>query len=191
MRINLSENVEFSRTNKFIFILGRICVGVLFILNLSACNSTKEGSLIGDYDINSNCPASGCADLSPKSESVYLLRDDTKTINLATSLDSLIEISGTCSASTYPNNRIEVTNTLTGAVISPLAINLGTTSTIPKCAMGKFNIYLNGCAFPAVGNVRLNLSLKPLDSAGQPIANTNADILVNIYRSAAASSACR
>lgn len=185
MRINLSENVEFSMTNKLIFILNRVGVGIAFIFSLSACSGSKEGSLIGDYDISSNCPASGCADQAPKSESVYLLRDVNKTVNLMAN-DSIIEIAGTCSASTYPNNRIEVTNVLDGAVISPLSINLGTTSTIPKCAMGKFNIYVNGCAFPSVGNIRLNVSLKPLDNAGQPVADASVNILVNAYRSAAA-----
>ncbi len=185
MRINLSENVEFSKTNKLIFILCRTCIGIAFIFGLSACSGSKEGSLIGDYDMNSNCPASGCADLAPKSESVYLLRDANKTVNL-TANDSFVEISGTCSASTYPNNRIEVTNVMDGSVISPISINFGTTSTIPKCAMGKFNIYVNGCAFPSVGNIRLNVSLKPLDSAGQPVADASVSILVNAYRSAAA-----
>lgn len=184
MRINLSENHEFSIGDKFLLGSQKILICTAFIFSLSACNSSKQGSLIDDYNANSNCPQTGCADLSPKSDSVYLLRDANKTINLG-ARDSIIEISGTCSVSTYPNNRIEVSHVSSGANVSPVSINLGTSSTIPKCSMGQFHIYVNACAFPGIGNIRLNLSLKPLDSAGQVVPDTSADVLVNVYRSAA------
>lgn len=183
MGIKLSENHEFSNMRTFHIFAG-ILSHFILILGLTSCSSSKQGELIGDYSASANCPQSGCADLSPKSDSVYLLRDKNVNINID-SRDGLIEIAGTCSASTYPNNRIEITNVANGTAVSPLAINLGTTSTIPKCAMGQFHIFINACSFTAMGNYKFNVSLKPLDSTGQPVADAAVSIVVSVYRSAA------
>ncbi len=161
-------------------------VGLIFLMCavplLSSCGGAKDNSMLGDRDSSLRCPTSGCADLTPSSDSVYIQRDINKSTFLGAG-DSVLEISGSCSASTYPDNRIEVTSA--GNPVTFHAINLGSTAMIPKCSMGRFFLYVDACKFQSLSGYNLQVSLKALDE-NQQVVSADSSFTVSFNRNAAA-----
>ncbi len=161
--------------------LGFILLLVFSGMMLSSCSSSRDNSLLGDMNSSARCPTTGCADAAPSSEKVYLQRDNSNSIFLG-ALDSSLEISGSCSSSTFPDNRIEVTSG--GNSVSFYAINLGTSALVPKCSMGRFYIFVDACKFNSLSGYSLQVSLKPLDQT-QQVVDADASFTVNFSRIAA------
>lgn len=165
---------------------------ILFILIaiplLSSCNSSRDDSaLLGDMDSSLRCPVTGCADATPSSDSVYIQRDAVKSTFLGAG-DSVLELSGSCSASTFPDNRIEVTSN--GNPVTFYSVNMGSTAMIPKCSMGRFFIYIDACKFPAISGYTLQVTLRALDGSQQPVSS-DSSFMATFNRTAAPNgSAC-
>lgn len=174
MIFQLSDNLRVG------FILLLLLVGVMLS---SSCSSSRDNPLLGDRDSSLRCPSTGCVDTAPSSDSVYIQRDQNKSTFLGAG-DSSVEISGTCSASTFPDNRIEIT--MAGNPVSFYAINMGSTAQIPKCSMGKFHLFVDACKFQALSGYNLLVSLKPID-ANQGAVDVDASFTVSFNRTAAAS----
>lgn len=165
-------------------VLFRIALILLVLPFIYACSGSSSGGLIGDFQEQSKCPPSGCADAGTKPENVYIERSDKADIYLGAN-DSVIDLSGSCSASTYPNNRIEVT--ASGATLAVKAINQGSTVSSAKCSMGKFQIYIDACQ-PLFRNpapaVTIQVALVPLDDNNRPVSVTGASFAVSVVRQA-------
>lgn len=151
---------------------------------LQACNSSTSNPLIGDFEASSVCPPTGCADTIPKTENVFLELDNKADIYLENN-DSIVELAGTCSTSTYPSNRIEVT--VSGAPVASLkGFNLGASSMVPRCSMGKFYVYLDACSTLircGAASKTVRITLVPLDQTQKPAAAET--IQLNVVRRAA------
>jgi len=163
--------------NSKLFVMG------LFFLTLAACSSSTQNALVGDYNAAASCPETGCADNTPTSDNVYLQRDVNKTFQLGPR-EGILEITGTCSASTFPDNRIEITQA--GDPVVFHAFNLGTSSLIPKCSMGKFNLFIDACRFREARSYNVQVSLRPID-ANQQTLEAGANFNVTFNRAAAVS----
>lgn len=135
----------------------------LILALLTSCGAGQKGQLIGDYTSVNNCPASGCADSAASTDKITMASDASEVKVKAT--DRSVEIAGDCYASTFPSHIIEVA--VNGSVRSPASINFGSSASILKCSMGRYNLFLNACDTPAAGRYNVTLKMKPMNEAGQ------------------------
>ncbi len=140
-------------------------------LILSSCGAGQKGALIGDYQAVSTCPASGCADSAASADKISFTTDNTD-IRIKPA-DRFVEIAGDCYVSTFPSHVIEVS--VNNSIRSPASINFGSSASILKCSMGRYNVYVNACDpdLRAINRYNVTLKLKPMDEAGNYVDDGN------------------
>lgn len=154
----------------------------LFLLFLSSCGAGQKGNLIGDFQGSSTCPASGCADASASADKVSISADTTD-IRVKPN-DKYIEISGNCHVSTFPSHRIDVT--VNGATRSPASLNTGSTATLLRCSMGRYNLYLNACDTVAAAKYNVSVRIRPMDEGGNSVPVDSGFVNLSFSRDSAA-----
>lgn len=152
---------------------------------LSACNQYSDGGLVGDYQDTSKCPANGCANQAASANVLKLSTTGNAVSLYPAATDSKVEISGDCYASTYPNNRINVTVvTQTGnAPIAAPTYSVTGASTTPACRKGKFGVAIDIRNLALGGIYTVKLELVAYDNAGTPFTNAGGGYLfLNLVR---------
>jgi hypothetical protein len=170
-----------------LFVLAVAFMGV----GLSGCSGAGQ-SLAGDQLVDSKCPPGGCAGLIADKNQITISSHGRTTIYQtarpappATPTD-IIELGGDCYASTYPNNRIEVTAfrgttqvTLpAGSVINPRAV-----STNPICVNGRFILAISGAPLISGYVYRLHVEVIGIDTEGAEFRNSGTGAFdINVSR---------
>lgn len=113
---------------------------------LISCSPTSDNALIGDAELFSECPASGCANTAANVQNILMTSNTHGTISHTAATDRF-EFSGECSPSTYLHNSIDVKvyAGCSGGGGDPLGVEvksaLGADRT-PHCEKGKFNLVM-------------------------------------------------
>lgn len=151
---------------------------------LAACNQTPS-SLLGEYQETSKCPANGCANQAASANLLKLTNTGSSVSLYPAATDTKVEISGDCHASTYPNNKINVTVvTQTGntPVNAPAYSATGTT-TQPACRKGKYDVVIDIRNLAANAIYTVKLELIAYDSSNTPFTNAAGGYLyLNLVR---------
>ncbi|WP_413291555.1 hypothetical protein [Bdellovibrio sp. HCB337] len=152
---------------------------------LSACNQYSEGGLVGDYEDTSKCPANGCASQAASANLLKLTTTGNTVSLYPAATDTKVEVSGDCHASTYPNNRINVT-VVTQNGNTPVAAptySVTGSSVTPACRKGKFGVAIDIRNLAVSSIYTVKLELVAYDSAGAPVTNAGGGYLfLNLVR---------
>lgn len=169
------------RRNQLAQKIGALCLSAF----LFACQKGGTG-LATDKIESETCPASGCASLTAEQSQLSVKGPAQTTIYSNVLLDAnsnpqdFVEVGGSCFASTYPDNRLEVKlfNTSGGqiALAASDIVSVKTTNTgLPKCVAGKYGITINGARMPAGSTgtgYRLHVEIVGIDSTGAETRNS-------------------
>lgn len=162
-----------------------------FAVAVSAC-SPAGTPLAGDLTESSKCPPGGCADSAPDQDQLTLTASGKTTLyqtplkNGGGQIIDMIEIAGDCYASTYPNNRVEVT-----LYYSTSRVTLSSTDVIdgsypggqPKCRNGRFNFAINGARLTAGLTYRIQAELIGIAADGSEYRNAGTGVYkINVAR---------
>lgn len=148
---------------------------VVAAFGLIACNQYSDGDMIGDYQADSMCPISGCANATA----------DSTTLALASSLSSInsnssvlhVDFGGDCYVSTFPSNTIQVQVLSGSTVISPGVSGEQGASQAVQCHGGHFEVALDTSALASPGVYTINLNLIAMDSSGNQYTNAGSGSL--------------
>jgi len=156
---------------------------------LGACSPSGEG-LAGNKVEPSNCPPSGCADSTPdqnqltvsnsgKTNMISKLQRFQTAGGAASTAPDFVEIGGSCYASSYPQNRIEVKvyhNNQRINVTSADVAALRSASTAPRCVNGRFGVAIRGDRMPPGYNYRVEVAIVGIDASGTEFRNTGTGV---------------
>lgn len=167
-----------------------LAVAVLAI-GLSGCSPGGQ-SLAGDQTFDSKCPPGGCAGLEPDENQITIASPGRTTLYQAarpaapaTPTDT-IELGGDCYASTYPNNRIEVTvfrGTTQITLAAGSVINPRSASTDPMCVNGRFNLAISGAQLVSGYVYRVHVEVIGKDALGNEFRNSGTGAFdINVSR---------
>lgn len=136
---------------------------LVFLLLASACQNNSENTLATDLNSNVKCPANGCANHAADANELTI--DGPLGTLISYSTDNTVQVGGNCYASTYMDNRIEVT--VTNASRQPvLAQFQSLESATPKCVLGRYNLVVDGRALPVGALYRVRVELVGFDGGG-------------------------
>lgn len=148
---------------------------LMMALGLMACQQYSDGSMVGDFQSNTYCPASGCANATA----------DPTTLSLASTLTAVnsnstvqhVDVGGDCYVSTYPNNAINVQVLSGSSAVAPGISGEQAVSQSVKCHGGHFEVAIDtsGLASPAIYTI--NLNLVAIDSTGNQFTNAGGGTL--------------
>lgn len=137
--------------------------------------------LAGNEQMNSKCPPNGCANLEPDQTQLTLVGPPGTQVHKAPAVSSgvivdQVEFGGDCYASTYPNNRIEVTvvNKNNNAPVNVSVENNHIVSTvgssnIPRCVKGRYGFAIYGNQLAANASYKVTARLIGIDSNGNEV----------------------
>jgi hypothetical protein len=157
---------------------------VLGFCTFTACNQYSD-SLMGEYQNTSKCPANGCANQAASANSLKLSNSSSAVTLYPASTDTKVEISGDCSFSTYPSNKINV-SVVTQTGNTPMnapAYSVTGSSTQPACRKGKFDVMLDIRSLPASTIYTVKMELVAYDASNVPYTNAAGGYLyLNLVR---------
>lgn len=156
---------------------------------LGACAPSGEG-LAGNKVDASNCPPSGCVNTTPdqnqltvsnsgKTSMISRVQLFKNSSGAVTNAPDFVQIGGSCYASSYPQNRIEVKVYESGNrinVTSSDVVALRGVSTSPRCVNGRFALALRGDRMPAGYNYRVEVAIIGINGDGLEFRNTGTGI---------------
>lgn len=152
-------------------------------LIISSCQNFSENEFMTEAGLV-KCPANGCANTKSDANSMTIFYSGPKPIYSKVA-ETAVSIGGDCFASTYPDNRIDVTVYQTGFA-NPLALGgyvvpLNSGSTV-KCVKGRYNFTIGTGLIPSVGSYKVKLQLVGIDQANQLFPGAGALIEIPISR---------
>lgn len=155
----------------------RVASLVVLVGALSACQNGGS-TLGGDLTESSKCPPNGCAGLAADLNQISVTGPGKTTIyaQAAAGAADTIELGGNCYASTYANNRLEVSAFVYGsamALASTDVVGVNSASTVPKCVAGRYSIALNGAKFPTGANYKVRVQMVAIDDKGMEWRNSS------------------
>ncbi|MBX2986447.1 MAG: hypothetical protein KF802_00990 [Bdellovibrionaceae bacterium] len=166
----------------------RRALALLSVLSLLSACTNDGNSLAGDANFGSKCPPGGCASQEPNQNDLMLYRPST-TIYQKSIQGDMVEISGDCYASTYPQNYLSLSVNYNGSPIQMLAENrksVRSADTALTCYQGRFNFVINGDAMLGVGNYTAQIEIVGVDAQGVEHRNAGSGLLrVSIVRTPA------
>ncbi|MDG0816623.1 hypothetical protein [Bdellovibrio svalbardensis] len=130
--------------------------------SIVGCSNVADNSLLTDQE---NDSSSHTVNKDPLSTEVFIAVDSSSLV-MPTSTSS-VEVTGSCYTSTYPDNNVQVFNSVGAAVA---AMDLKTGSYNPKCRDGRFAIIISPGSL-ATGTNDLKIQLPVLDSSNKTTLN--------------------
>lgn len=163
---------------------------------LFGCSPTGV-PLAGDQVLESMCPDSGCADATPDENQLTVKGPGATNIQSKAQMSGgvptdFVEFGGDCYASTYPNNRIEVSVTNNGTPVSLVAgtdvVSIFEADVTPRCVQGRYNVGIKGTKLPPGASSSISYLVKfeivGIDENGVAHRNTNTGLFtVSVLRS--------
>lgn len=155
---------------------GTFLVISLLGLFVVGCNSSTNGSLIGDLTKSSECPKGGCASMTPSDQNILLSSNtlaDVYHYSAGRTGAGRFEFSGECSPSTYPSNKIVVSVfNANGAEVQVNVSGVSSTDIVPKCIDGRYNLAMRTDDLGTGQAYTVRVILQAFQ-AGSTVARTN------------------
>lgn len=164
-------------------------------ISLISCGSKSQSPIATDYVAPSICPVNtGCADTTPKKDSIILSGNSGQTFNLAYGTPRF-DMGGKCAPSTFPKSYVTVqVVSSSGQLLSLSLLDIlkgsATTNTMAtsfngltcgyvECINGKYSFSLsliqNASTFLAKDTYTVNTSLVGIDSANTASVNPSGE----------------
>jgi hypothetical protein len=156
---------------------------ILGFCAFTGCNQYSDGGLVGNYQDTSKCPANGCANQAASANVLKLSTTGNAVSLFPAATDTKVEIGGDCYASTYPNNKINVTVVTQNGNTPVVAPVYSASADTPACRKGKYDVVVDITKLGLGAIYTVKLELVAYDSAGASVTNAGGgNIYLNLVR---------